>query len=61
MEAGIGAVALFVEQRFAVPGDILWAGVAFVMFGSILLLYSPEIFRCIASKVTSPPRAEDPR
>ena len=28
MEVVIGAVGLFVEERFAVPGDILWGGVA---------------------------------
>ena len=54
MEAGIGAVALLVEQRFAVPGDILWAGVAIVMFGSIGVLYSPEILRWISA----PPRPD---
>ena len=53
MEAGIGAVALFVEQRFAVPGDILWAGLAIAAFGGIGVLYSPEIFRWSARKVTS--------
>ena len=49
MEAGIGAVALLVEQQFAVPSDILWAGVAIVMFGSIGVLYSPEILRWISA------------
>ena len=58
MEVVIGAVALFIEERFAVPGDILWAGVAIAAFGGIGVLYSPEIFRWAARKVTSPPKHE---
>ena len=53
MEAGIGAVALFVEQRFAVPGDILWAGLAIAAFGGIGVLYSPEILRWLR-KISAP-------
>ena len=37
-----GAVALLIEQRFAVPGDILWAGVAIAAFGGIGVPYSPD-------------------
>ena len=43
MEVVIGAVGLFVEERFAVPGDILWGGVALVAVGGLVALYSPEI------------------
>ena len=43
MEVVIGAVGLFVEERFAVPGDILWGGVALVAVGGLVALYSPDI------------------
>ena len=43
MEVVIGAVGLFVEERFAVPGDILWGSVALAAMGGIVALFSPEI------------------
>ena len=54
MEMVIGAVGLFVEQRFGVPGDILWAVVAVVGLVGIGALYSPEIITWLR-KITSPP------
>ena len=53
MEVVIGAVGLFVEERFAVPGDILWGGVALAAVGGIVALYSPEIITWLR-KITSP-------
>ena len=53
MEMVIGAVGLFVEERFAVPGDILWGGVALVGVGGLVALYSPEIIAWL-HKITSP-------
>ena len=58
MEVVIGAVALFIEERFAIPGDIMWAGVAIAGTVCIGALYSPEILRWATRKVTSPPEQE---
>ena len=53
MEMVIGAVGLFVEERFAVPGDILWGGVALAGVAGIVTLYGPEIITWLR-KITSP-------
>ena len=58
MEVVIVATGLLVEERFAVPGDILWAGVAIAGTVCIVALYSPEILRWATRKVTSPPEEE---
>ena len=52
MEVSIGAAGLFVEGRFAVPGDILWGGVVLAAVCGIGVLYSPEIITWLR-KITS--------
>ncbi len=60
MEVVIGAVGLFIEERFAVPGDVLWAGVAITGMVGIVLLYSPEIIRRVTVSRPENPGDESP-
>ena len=47
VEMVIAAVGFFVEERFAVPGDILWLGVVVLGTLAIGVLYRPELIRWV--------------
>ena len=54
MEGVVGAIALFVEERYAIPGDIFWLCVALAGVLVIVALYSPEITRWVRKSVERP-------